>query len=211
MDSGMGTESKTKGRRRMAIMAAPFVPVVLALAVALGIRYWPKAEVGGLGAGDARGKKAPEFVLPDAQEKEDVPPVRLSKLVEKGPVVVTFIPTFGCKRCLMYLEEMAARSAELKAAGLEQIVVISPWTYENLRQTLEGMESVPFPVLSDFEEDHYGDTAAAFGMEDEGGFFPYGTFVIDQNMRVAFSDKADEPFTDWARLVEVGKGMRKAR
>jgi peroxiredoxin len=192
-------------------MAAPFMPVVLALAVALGVRYWPKAEVPGLGSGDPSGKKATDFALFDAQEKEDAPPVRLSKAVENGPVVVTFIPTFGCKKCLLYLEALAEQLPAFKTAGLEQIVVISPWAYEDLRNILQSMEPVPFSILSDFEVDHFGDTAAAFGMADEAGFILYGTFVIDRNMRVQFADKADEPFTDFAKLVEVGKKMQNQR
>jgi peroxiredoxin len=193
-------------------MVLPFVPVVLAVGIALGVRYWPKPEAPGLGSGDATGKKAPEFVLPDAHQKEDAPPVQLSKLVEKGPVMVTFIPTFGCKKCLMYLDAITEQVPAFKEAGLEQIVVISPWTHGDLRETLQGMDPVPpFPILSDFEVDHYGDTAAAFGMEDEAGFILYGTFIVDRDMRVAFADKADEPFTDFAKLIEVGRKLTKSR
>jgi peroxiredoxin len=191
-------------------MVLPFVPVVLAVGVAMGVHFRPRAEVPGLGSGEVTGKKAPDFILFDAQQKEDAPPAQLSKLVKKGPVMVTYIPSFGCKKCLMYLDAVVEHVPAFKEAGLEQIVVISPGTYENLREILLGMDpATPFPVLSDFETDHYGDTAAAFGMQDEAGFVLYGTFVIDRDMRVAFADKADEPFTDWEKLVAVGKGLRR--
>jgi peroxiredoxin len=211
MDGETRTDTEIKRPRRKDLMAAPFVPVVLAIAVALGVRYWPKPEVPGLGSGDPSGKKAPDFALFNAQEKEDAPPVRLSKLVENGPVMVTFIPTFGCKKCLLYLEALTEQTPAFKTAGLEQIVVISPWAYEDLRNTLQVMDPVPFSILSDFETDHYGDTAAAFGMADEAGFILYGTFVIDRNMRVQFADKADEPFTEFAKLVEIARKIQNQR
>jgi len=207
--AGEDRVSGRKGWRRKALMAAPFVPVVVALGVALAVRQWPQAGAAGKGAGMAEpmGVKAPEFVLVDAMQKEGAPPVQLSKLVQGGPVMIIFFPTYGCKKCVLYLESVGEHLTGLKEAGMG-VVAICPTDAVALREELANMEPLPFPVLSDSQEDHGGDTARAFGMEDEGGMIPYGVFIVDRDRRVQFADKGEEPYDDFDALAEIGRKSR---
>lgn len=90
-----------------------------------------------------QGQKAPDFVLPDVSGR----PVRLSDLLKKGPVVLTFYRGGWCPFCNVQLKSYQAHLAEFRAKGAE-LVAVSPQTPEYTLSTTEKA-ALTFPVLSD--------------------------------------------------------------
>jgi len=89
------------------------------------------------------GQTAPDFALPDARESL----VRLSDLLSKGPVVISFYRGGWCPYCNMELRALQKALPEIAAAG-GSLVAISP---EKPDQTLSTAEknALAYPVLSD--------------------------------------------------------------
>lgn len=90
-----------------------------------------------------QGQKAPDFTLPDAKGQ----PVRLSDLLKKGPVILTFYRGGWCPFCNLQLKSYQSRLAEIRAKGAE-LVAVSPQTPEYTLSTAE-QDTLTFPVLSD--------------------------------------------------------------
>lgn len=90
-----------------------------------------------------QGQKAPDFVLPDAQGR----PTRLSELLKKGPVILTFYRGGWCPFCNVQLKSYQSHLAEFRARGAE-LVAVSPQTPEATVSTAEKA-ALTFPVLSD--------------------------------------------------------------
>ncbi len=90
-----------------------------------------------------QGQRAPDFTLPDAKGG----PVRLSELLKKGPVVLTFYRGGWCPFCNLQLKSYQAHLAQLRAAGAE-LVAVSPQTPDATATTAEK-DALDFPVLSD--------------------------------------------------------------
>jgi peroxiredoxin len=90
-----------------------------------------------------QGQKAPDFVLPDAEGR----PTRLSELLKKGPVILTFYRGGWCPFCNVQLKSYQAHLAEFRARGAE-LVAVSPQTPEATVSTAEKA-ALTFPVLSD--------------------------------------------------------------
>jgi peroxiredoxin len=90
-----------------------------------------------------KGQKAPDFTLPDAQGH----PVKLSDLLKKGKVVLTFYRGGWCPFCNRQLESYQAHLAEIHAKGAE-LVAVSPQTPDATVSTAEK-DALTFPVLSD--------------------------------------------------------------
>lgn len=101
-----------------------------------------------------QGQKAPDFTLPDASGK----PVRLSDLLQKGPVILTFYRGGWCPYCNLQLKSYQAHLAELRAKGAE-LVAVSPQTPEYTLSTAEK-DALTFPVLSDVG----GNVARSYGL-----------------------------------------------
>jgi peroxiredoxin len=208
MTTSMDPASSTSPRFRWALKVAPFVPIVVALGVALGVHFWQRAAVPTASTSTATaGSLVPDFVLYDGQEKEDAPPVRLSTLTEKGPVLIIFFPQFSCPKCRGYLSEVSELLPEFKDAGL-QIVSVCRESAAHIRGDLEIYDRYPFPVLGDFQEDHWGDVSADFGV---GNGAIYGVYIVDRQRRVQFADKADSPYGDLDALLEIGRNLKKAK
>lgn len=90
-----------------------------------------------------RGQKAPDFTLPDAKGQV----VRLSGLLKKGPVILTFYRGGWCPYCNLQLRSYQAHLAEIRAKGAE-LVAVSPQIPEYTLSTAEK-DALTFPVLSD--------------------------------------------------------------
>lgn len=90
-----------------------------------------------------QGQKAPDFTLPDAKGQ----PVRLSDLLKKGPVILTFYRGGWCPFCNLQLKSYQSHLAEIRAKGAE-LVAVSPQTPESTLSTAE-QDALTFPVLSD--------------------------------------------------------------
>ena len=91
------------------------------------------------------GDSAPDFVLPDAVGK----PVKLSDLLAKGPVVLSFYRGQWCPYCNLELRALELALPDITAAGAT-LVAVSPQTPDNSLSTVEKNE-LTFVVLSDVD------------------------------------------------------------
>ncbi len=89
------------------------------------------------------GDKAPDFTLPDTDGK----PVTLSKLLEKGPVILAFYPKAFTPGCTAQNQNFRDHIDEVSAKGA-QVVGISVDDVETQRKFKEKYR-LPFPLLSD--------------------------------------------------------------
>ena len=89
------------------------------------------------------GDRAPDFELPDASGKK----VKLSELIARGPVVVTWYRGGWCPYCNIALRGFHKSLPEIRAAGAS-LVAISPETPDNSLSTAEK-NHLDFEVLSD--------------------------------------------------------------
>jgi thioredoxin-dependent peroxiredoxin len=100
------------------------------------------------------GDLAPDFELPD----QDGRPVRLSTLLERGPVALFFYPLAGSGGCTKEMCGVRDRSAEFDALGA-QPVGISRDSVERQR-AFATSEGLGFPLLSDAD----GAVCSAYGV-----------------------------------------------
>ncbi|NJO81457.1 MAG: AhpC/TSA family protein [Blastochloris sp.] len=89
------------------------------------------------------GSKAPDFTLPD----EHGQPVTLSKLLEQGPVVITFYRGVWCNFCNLEMNAYQHVLPALQELGAS-IVAISPQKQEHCLSLIQK-NTLTFPVLSD--------------------------------------------------------------
>lgn len=101
------------------------------------------------------GDRAPVFALPDAQGVT----VRLTELLARGPVVLTWYRGEWCPYCNRYLAELQSRRDEFDAAGAT-IVAISTQKPERTSATAKKSNATFF-VLSDAG----GKVAGAYGVK----------------------------------------------
>ena len=98
-----------------------------------------RAQVGALGVGD----RAPDFVLPDVDGGE----VRLSDVLQGGPVVLTFYRGAWCPYCNTSLRGFQAELGEVMDAG-GYLIAVSPQA-ELGSEEMATTNALSFPVLSD--------------------------------------------------------------
>lgn len=89
------------------------------------------------------GDRAPDFVLPDAMGGE----VRLSDLLDRGPVVLTFYRGAWCPYCNTQLRDYQEALGDLEATGAT-LVAVSPQTPDG-SMTMQEKNELAYPVLSD--------------------------------------------------------------
>jgi peroxiredoxin len=89
------------------------------------------------------GDKAPDFDLPNASGKA----IRLSELLQHGPVVVAFYRGGWCPYCNLELRALQKALPEFQKAGA-QLVAISPQTPDSSLST-QQKDELQFQVLSD--------------------------------------------------------------
>lgn len=89
------------------------------------------------------GRPAPRFVLPDATGQS----VDSARLLESGPIVVTFYRGAWCPYCNLELQAWQRHLPDLRARGAS-LVAISPQT-PDASLTLAEKHALAFPVLSD--------------------------------------------------------------
>jgi peroxiredoxin len=90
-----------------------------------------------------KGDTAPDFALPDATGKI----LRLSDLLAKGPVVVSFYRGGWCPYCNMELRALQKALPDIAALGAT-LLAVSPEKPDETLSTAEKNE-LAFPVLSD--------------------------------------------------------------
>ena len=91
------------------------------------------------------GEKMPPFVLPD--EKGQL--VSLDKLLEKGPVAVTFHRGHWCPYCRINTRALAEAQEQIAAEG-GQVAAIMP-DREHFTAELKAESEAPFPILTDID------------------------------------------------------------
>lgn len=91
----------------------------------------------------AVGDAAPDFALPDAMGRE----TRLSRLLARGPVVLTFYRGSWCPYCNTQLRDYQIALPAITAAGAT-LVAVSPQTPDSTLTIVER-QRLAFPVLSD--------------------------------------------------------------
>jgi peroxiredoxin len=171
------------------------------------------------------GDKAPDFELTNATGKA----VKLSALLENGPVVVTWYRGAWCPYCNIALKGFQKVLPEIKAEGAS-LVAISPQTPDNSLSTVEK-DGLGFEVLSD----KGNKTARAYGVAykvpavvaaqmkgrldlakyngDSSDELPLGaTYLIDKGgvIRYAFVDGDYRKRAEPSAVVAALKGLKKA-
>jgi peroxiredoxin len=159
------------------------------------------------------GEPMPDFILPD----ESGHLVRLSALLEKGPVVLSFHRGHWCPYCRLNADALAKITPEVEHLGA-QIVAISP-EKSRYGAELKSYAKAPFPVLADIDNGYALELNLLFWVGDEkrnamraGGFdiAPYqgneswmlpipATFVVGPDGVV----KARHIDPDYRRRMEI--------
>ena len=120
------------------------------------------------------GAQAPDFTLPDARGTA----VRLSHLLTRGPVIMTFYRGQWCPYCHLALRAYQQALPHMQARGAS-LVAISPQTPDHSRAMAEKLE-LTFALLSDMGNQ----VARQFGL----------VFTIDEAVRGAHKQvRADLP------------------
>lgn len=115
------------------------------------------AEAGALDVGD----QAPDFALPNAMGRE----VRLSALLERGPVVLTFYRGAWCPYCNTQLRDYQDTLGEIEKAGAT-LVAVSPQTPDG-SMTMTERNGLAFPVLSDVGNEVSRDYGLVFKVDEQ--------------------------------------------
>lgn len=158
------------------------------------------------------GARAPDFSLPNARGEQ----VRLSDLLEQGPVVLTFYRGAWCPYCNLELKALSEALPAIEAQGARLIAVTPQRPDKSLQQVEE--DGYPFEILSDLDDtvmkdynlyfEVSGELDAVyrkmglnlenFNGEGRRGLPVPGTFVIDRAgvIRAAFAD------VDYTRRME---------
>ena len=168
------------------------------------------------------GDKAPDFELPDGSGNK----VKLSKMLETGPVVVTWYRGGWCPYCNIALMGFQDVLLEIKAQGAS-LVAISPETPDNTMKTSET-DKLGFEVVSD----KANKVAHAYGVAyklppaiagmmkdrlakqngDDSNELPLGaTYVIDREgvIRYAFVDHDYRKRAEPSAVVAALKALKK--
>ncbi len=91
------------------------------------------------------GDKMPDFVLPDEEGRL----VSLEKLLEKGPVAVTFHRGHWCPYCRINTRALAEAQDQIAAEG-GQVAAIMP-DRQHFTSELKAESDAPFPILTDID------------------------------------------------------------
>jgi peroxiredoxin len=143
------------------------------------------------------GTKAPDFTLPN----QDRQPVTLSEQLQRGPVVLAFVPaafSSVCTKELCTFRDSIAKLENLTAT----VLGISVDTFFTLKAWADK-EGLTFPLLSDFNKT----VLPQYGVFNEDmiglkGIAKRAVFVIDRNgivrHREVLDDARNEP--DYAKV-----------
>lgn len=167
------------------------------------------------------GDQAPDFDLSNVHNKK----VRLSSLLDEGPVVINFYRGGWCPFCSLELKGYQQMLSEIKAEGAA-LVGISPETPDNSLSTAEKF-ALEFEVLSDTGNAAANAYGLVFELEpairdiytqfdfvlpkingDESWTLPVpATYVVDRDGTVAWAD-VNANYTERAEPADVLKALR---
>jgi peroxiredoxin len=172
----------------------------------------------GLGVGDV----APDFELPNATGRR----VRLTSLLSRGPVIVSFYRGEWCPYCNLALRAWRDQLDAVASAGA-QFVAVTPQRPSNAL-SLSAKHALAFPVLSDLDQEvvrayrlRYQISAAlkelyasAFGVDlsvhNADGSWTLtvpATFVVDTDQTLAYAYAN----VDWRQRAEPADVLRAIR
>ena len=146
------------------------------------------------------GDAAPDFTLPNAVGED----VKLSALLEEGPVVMIWYRGEWCPYCNIYLEDIQEHVEEFKEAGA-QVVAISPEKPDNSWRMQDRLK-LKFHVLSDMGSKVAKEYGVAYTLppkiaeyyqkgfdlhavnEDESNILPLAaSYVIGQDGKITYA------------------------
>ncbi len=107
------------------------------------------------------GHYAPDFAAPDAEGT----PVRLSRALRDGAVILSFYRGDWCPYCNLELRAYAALADEMHGAGI-RLIAVSPQDPDISVQAAKA-DPYPFPVLSDSGSKIAKSFGIAFDLSDE--------------------------------------------
>jgi peroxiredoxin len=107
------------------------------------------------------GERMPDFILPDEGGRL----VRLTDLLDKGPVVLSFHRGHWCPYCRLNADALAKIAPEVERLGA-QIVAISP-EKGRYGAELKSYAKAPFPVLADINNGYALELNLLFWVGDE--------------------------------------------
>ena len=133
------------------------------------------------------GAKAPDFTLPN----QDRQPVTLSEQLQRGPVVLAFVPAAFSSVCTKELCTFRDSIAQLDSLNAT-VLGISVDTFFTLKAWAEK-EGLTFPLLSDFNKT----VLPQYGVFNEDmiglkGIAKRAVFVIDRNGIVRYREVLDD-------------------
>ncbi|MDX1479757.1 MAG: peroxiredoxin-like family protein [Saprospiraceae bacterium] len=173
-----------------------------------------------------KAKEAGEAISDFSAVSADGKRIRLSELLDKGPVVVVFYRGFWHEPCLAHLRVLQDSLNVLAGSGL-QLIAISPEQPESLVRTRQRTQTV-FPLLSDtggaimdvfgvgykvstaYRQHVYASTGVNIALNNgsEEAFLALAsTFVISHNQEVFWRQVSDDP----AHRTGVGTILRAIR
>ncbi len=147
---------------------------------------------------------APEFTLPDQHQQ----PVSLKSYRGK-PLILIFYLGFGCLHCSEQLNAIAARIEDFKSAGLPVLAISTDQVAElqksQANYSADGL-AFPFPLVADGDKKIF----KAYGTHDDfEAKALHGTFLIDPEGRILWSDIAADPFMDLDFLIKESHRLLK--
>jgi peroxiredoxin len=119
------------------------------------------AQAGAGASAPSPGETMPSFVLPDENGRL----VSLGELLQKGPVVVSFLRGHWCPYCRISADALSRIDPEIKAAG-GHIVVITPEVQKYTR-TLKRDAQAEFPILTDLDSGYALELGLAIRIDDD--------------------------------------------
>lgn len=196
--SNAATSLKDSIAEFTATMAKHAPPEVMAT---LGVELKKLADSGIAARALQVGAKAPDFSLPDSTGKV----VSLSRLLARGPAVVTFYRGGWCPFCDLQLRAYQGELRQVHDLGAE-LVAISPQTPDYALSDVEKKQ-LTFPVLTDAHnqvarayglvfalsdvlrslQTSFGNPVPKFNGDDSWELPMPGTFVLDRNGVVRLS------------------------
>lgn len=143
---------------------------------------------------------APERFLKESAESAGTIAAKQAR-----PVVVIFFLGAGCLHCVEQLEAFAPRTHAFSDAGID-LIGVSTDDRATLRKSFDGYgpDGFPFPLESDAEQGRF----RRFRVYDEVLGVPlHGTFLIDGDGRIRWSEIGREPFTDVEFLLKESRRL----
>jgi mycoredoxin-dependent peroxiredoxin len=127
------------------------------------------------------GTRAPDFTLKDQNNQE----VRLSDFQGRKAVLLVFYPLTFTGTCQGELTEVKENLSAYANSEVQVLAVSVDSSYSH--KVWAAQEEYFFPLLADFWP--HGQVAKEFGVFNEiAGFANRGTFVIDKNGTIVFSE-----------------------